>query len=528
MMAKRNKLINRWIELAYFFLLGLSLCAKPVGGPNILVILSDDQRADHLGVNGHPVLRTPNLDRLADEGMNFHNAFASSTACTPNRTCILTGQYERKHGVNFNSGSSLKEEAWERTYPMLLKKAGYYVGYVGKNHTPIGKSDLGVGYPSGVMEGSFNYWYGNHNHSTFYPKNNFPIYRNARANSQVEIFTEGALNFLSEQNGFAGAKEFLKSRPLDQPFCLLVNLNVPHNKGTGTMRMLPKDPELYKSAYRDQLEDIPIPATYLDEHEINRPKLPKHVYNGQYIDSYNYVKNRADLLERMVRVCQTVEGVDRMVGALMAKLKQDGVADNTVTFFTSDHGIQHGEHGLGGKVLLYEESLRVPMIVHDPRIPKENRVGKSEELVVSMDLAPTVLELAGLQVDEEMQGLSLIPLMNQKTVRWRNDFFAENLFTGQNYPRIEAVREKELKYIRYFPKSHRIPYRKLLLASIEGESPIFEELYDLSKDPQERKNLVGEKDYRMDLVRLRKRCQQLVIQAKGSMRYPLTIPYHSN
>jgi arylsulfatase A-like enzyme len=527
-MAKRNKLINPWIELAYFFLLGLSLCAKPVGRPNILVILSDDQRADHLGVNGHPVLRTPNLDRLADEGMNFRNAFASSTACTPNRTCILTGQYERKHGVNFNSGSSLKEGAWERTYPMLLKKAGYYVGYVGKNHTPIGKSDLGVGYPSGVMEGSFNYWYGNHKHSTFYPKNNFPIYRNARANSQVEIFTEGALNFLSEQNGFAGAKEFLKSRPLDQPFCLLVNLNVPHNKGTGTMRMLPKDPELYKSAYRDQLEDIPIPATYLDEHEINRPKLPKHVYNGQYINSYNYVKNRADLLERMVRVCQTVEGVDRMVGALLAKLKQDGVADNTVTFFTSDHGIQHGEHGLGGKVLLYEESLRVPMIVHDPRIPKENRVGKSEELVVSIDLAPTILELAGLQVDEEMQGLSLIPLMNQKTVRWRNDFFAENLFTGQNYPRIEAVREKELKYIRYFPKSHRIPYRKLLLASIEGESPIFEELYDLSKDPQERKNLVGEKDYRMDLVRLRKRCQQLVTQAKGSMRYPLTIPYHSN
>ena len=518
----------RWVQLIAFFLFGLSLCAKPIGRPNILVILSDDQRADHLGVNGHPVLRTPNLDHLAKEGINFRNAFASSTACTPNRTCILTGQYERKHGVNFNSGSSLKEEAWERTYPMLLKKAGYYVGYVGKNHTPIGKSDLGVGYPSGVMEGSFNYWYGNHNHSTFYPKNKFPIYRNALANSQVEIFTEGALNFLSEENGFAGASEFLKSRPLDQPFCLLVNLNVPHNKGTGTMRMLPKDPQLYKSAYRDQREDLPIPVTYLEEDEINRPKLPKNVYNGQYIDSYNYVKKRADLLERMVRVCQTVEGVDRMVGALLAKLQQDGVADNTVTFFTSDHGIQHGEHGLGGKVLLYEESLRVPMIVHDPRIPKENRGRVSEELVLSIDLAPTILELAKLQVDEEMQGMSLIPLMHQKTVDWRIDFFAENLFTGQNYPRIEAVREQEFKYIRYFSKTPRIPYRKLLLASIEGESPIFEELYDLSKDPQETKNLVGEKDFRMDLVRLRKRCQQLVIQAKGSMRYPLTIPYHSN
>ena len=151
--------MNRWRHAVLFFLFGFHYFEESFGRPNILVILSDDQRADHLGVNGHPVLQTPNLDNLAEEGMNFRNAFASSTACTPNRTCILTGQYERKHGVNFNSGSSLKEEAWERTYPMLLKKAGYYVGYVGKNHTPIGKSGQGVGYQSGVMDCSFNYWY---------------------------------------------------------------------------------------------------------------------------------------------------------------------------------------------------------------------------------------------------------------------------------------------------------------------------------------------------------------------------------
>jgi arylsulfatase A-like enzyme len=226
----------------------------------------------------------------------------------------------------------------------------------------------------------------------------------------------------------------------------------------------------------------------------------------------------------MVRVCQTVEGLDRMVGALLAKLKQNGVANNTVTFFTSDHGIQHGEHGLGGKVLLYEESLRVPMIVHDPRVPKEHRGKVSEELALSIDLAPTILELAELPVDDEMQGMSLIPLMHEKSIDWRSDFFAENLFTGQNYPRIEAVREKGLKYIRYFSKSHQISYLKSLLASIDGEFPIFEELYDLSKDPYETQNLVGEKNYGMDLIRLRKRCQQLVTQAKGSNMYPMTWP----
>ena len=517
--------MSQGIYLASFFLFGFILGAAPIVRPNILVILSDDQRADHLGVNGHPVLRTPNLDKLATEGMNFRNAFASSTACTPNRTCLLTGQYERKHGVNFNSASSLKEEAWDRTYPMLLKKAGYYVGYVGKNHTPIGKSGLEIGYNSGVMEKSFNYWYGNHNHSTFYPQTKFSIYRNAKAHTQVEIFTEGALNFISFNHEFAGVGQFLKSRPPKQPFCLLVNLNVPHNIGTSTMRLLAKDPELYKSAYRDKIEDLPIPATYLAEHQIKRPKLPNHVYNGQYIDSYNYVKNRADLSDRMVRVCQTVEGMDRMVGALMGELQKVGVAENTVTFFTSDHGIQHGEHGLGGKVLLYEESLRVPMIIHDPRVPAKKRVGTSGELVVSIDLAPTILDLAGLPVDKEMQGLSLTPLIHKKNIDWRSDFFAENLFTGQNYPRIEAVREKELKYIRYFSRSPRRPYRKLLVASIQGESPIFEELYDLSSDPEERKNLVVDQNYQMDLKRLRKRCQELVVQAKGSDKYPKTWPY---
>lgn len=517
--------MNRWIYLASFFLFGFILDAVPVARPNILVVLSDDQRADHLGVNGHPVLHTPNLDKLAGEGMNFRNAFASSTACTPNRTCLLTGQYERKHGVNFNSASSLKEEAWDRTYPMLLKDAGYYVGYVGKNHTPIGMSGLKVGYNSGVMEKSFNYWYGNHNHSTFYPQKMFSIYGNAKAHTQVEIFTEGALNFISFNNEFAGVGQFLKSRPPGQPFCLLVNLNVPHNKGTGTMRLLPKDPELYKSAYRDRIKDLPIPSTYLAEHEIKRPKLPNHVYNGQYIHSYDYVKNRNDLRERMVRVCQTVEGMDRMVGALMEELEKVGAAENTVTFFTSDHGIQHGEHGLGGKVLLYEESLRVPMIIHDPRVPAKKRAGTSDELVVSIDLAPTILDLAGLPVDKEMQGVSLAPLMHKKNIDWRNDFFAENMFTGQNYPRIEAVREKELKYIRYFSRSPTRPYHKLLVASIEGEPPIFEELYDLSRDPQEIKNLVGDQNYRMDLKRLRKRCQELVVQAKGSSKYPRTWPY---
>ena len=127
--------------------------------PNVVVILADDQRADYLGCAGHPIVKTPNIDQLAAAGIRFKNAFATTAACTPNRTCILTGQYERKHGVTFGSSSSLSVEAFAETYPMQLRQAGYYVGYVGKNHSPIGLSSKGHGYKSGVMEELFDYWY---------------------------------------------------------------------------------------------------------------------------------------------------------------------------------------------------------------------------------------------------------------------------------------------------------------------------------------------------------------------------------
>ena len=118
--------------------------------PNFVILIADDQRFEYLGCQGMPFLKTPNIDSLAREGVRFENAFATSAACTPNRTCILTGQYERKHGITFGSESSLSLEAFSKTYPMLLRGAGYYTAYVGKNHTPIGLSSEGHGYEKAV------------------------------------------------------------------------------------------------------------------------------------------------------------------------------------------------------------------------------------------------------------------------------------------------------------------------------------------------------------------------------------------
>ena len=491
--------------------------------PNVIVVLADDQRADYLGVAGHPIVKTPNIDRLARRGTYFPNAFVSSAACMPSRNTILTGQYERKHGVTFDSQSALNDRAFSRTYPMVLKQAGYFTGYVGKNHSPIGKSEKGLGYESGVMEQGFDFWYGNHRHSTFYPKTRHPIYKNAAADTQVEIFTEGSLNFLTPNETFlAGAREFLKERPADKPFCLLVNLNVPHGAGTGSMRQKKTDPALYRTAYRDQIKKMPQPETYVAAAKIGTPKIPRKVYNGEYIRGYNYVMTPKALRERQVLTCQTVTGIDRLVGRLVKELKQLGEAERTIIVYLSDHGLQHGEHGLGGKVLLYEESLRIPLIIYDPRLPADEKGRRVEEMAVTIDVAPTILDLAGVSAPPGIQGRSLVPFMRGENVAWREDFFCENLYMGQNYPRMEGVRSRDWKYIRYFDKKLDTPHAQALTASIRGEPPIYEELYDLKNDPQERENLVGLAEYSETLEQYRRRCQALVVQAKGGDGEPET------
>ncbi|MEN8248298.1 MAG: sulfatase-like hydrolase/transferase [Bacteroidota bacterium] len=517
----KNKTTPIIIALILAFI-GSSCNDKEVVGntqPNIIVILADDMRSDYLGSMGkNDIVQTPNLDALAEKGILFENTFATSASCTPNRTCLLSGMYERKHGVTFASRSAMTEEAFSRTYPMQLKKAGYYTGYVGKNHTPIGKSEKGFGYKSGRMEEMFDYWYAGHGHLTFYPKERHDIFANAKADNQPNIIQEGVDNFFEQDPGFAGAKSFLQSRPKDKSFCLLVNFNVPHSSGTGSMELRPEDPELYKSVYRDRIAEMPQPPTYVAHEEISTPKLPVNVYNGKYIKSYNFVKTPDDLRERQVRTCQTVTGIDMLTGKVIKELEKQGIADNTIIIFTSDHGLQHGEHGLGGKMLLYEESISVPLIIYAPGLSN----GTIDELCLSIDLAPTILELAGIDADPEMQGISLLPLMKEEKTEWREDLFCENMFMGQNYPRIEAVRSKEWKYIRYYSKDNDQHHILSLISPLLGEKAVYEELYDLRNDPSETKNVADEPANSEILDKLRGRCDKLLKEAKGNARLPDT------
>jgi arylsulfatase A-like enzyme len=205
----------------------------------------------------------------------------------------------------------------------------------------------------------------------------------------------------------------------------------------------------------------------------------------------------------------------------MDTLNSEGLADNTIVIFTSDHGLQHGEHGLGGKVLLYEDSLRIPLIIYDPRL-KRSHGRKVEHIALTVDLAPTILELAGNKIPARMQGRSLKPLMQGDKTYWRKDFFSEKMFMGQNYPRVEAVRSSEWKYIRYCDKQRNRHHIVSLIASIQGEQPVYEELYHLTNDPGEATNLATNETFRVTLKEYRLRCDELVKKAKGDNSLPDT------
>lgn len=509
--------------------------------PNIVFILTDDQSYGMMGCTGNEIVQTPNLDKLAKEGVLFTNAHVTSAICTPSRISILLSQYERKHGVNFNSGTSVADDAWEKSYPVVMRNAGYYTGWIGKNHAPIGEG----GYTSGRMEKSFDYWYAGHGHIRFYPKQVHKIFNDAIASTQPEVINEGVDDFLDPNaRKLKGAVKFLETRPADKPFLLSINFNLPHGAGTSSMKMKKTDDEIYRTLYRDL--DIPLPANYIAKEDIKTPKLPADLLRAEDRQTgYNYSDTSDGVKERYIRQLQAMTGIDRLVGNLRLKLKKLKLDKNTIIIFTSDHGLFMGEQGLGGKALCYEKTTHVPMIVMNPKAKRKNRGRKSDALVQSIDVAPTMLSIAGVAVPETFQGKDISNLIVDKTAEVREYVYTENLWSTQfGNPKCEAVQNKEWKYIRYyknttFSASKRIAtakelgvpvnkmlyathdpdiafYRQLSDSSLEGEQPVYEELYNLKNDPSELINLASKEEHKEILENLRAVWKQEIVAARGT------------
>ncbi|WP_282134240.1 sulfatase-like hydrolase/transferase [Seonamhaeicola maritimus] len=508
--------------------------------PNFIFILTDDQSYGMMGCTGNEIVETPNLDKLANDGILFNNAHITSAICTPSRISILLSQFERKHAVNFNSGTSVSDEAWAKSYPVVIRNAGYYTGWIGKNHAPIGKG----GYGSGLMDKSFDYWYAGHGHIRFYPKEVHDIFNDAIAHTQSEIINESIDDFLDpNERKLKGAIKFLEVRPEDKPFMLSINFNLPHGAGTGSMQMRKTDDEIYRTKYRDL--DIPLPANYIAKKDIKTPKLPANVLKVENRQTgYNYADTAEGTIERYTRQLQAMTGIDRVVGNLRNKLKELKLDKNTVIIFTSDHGLFMGEQGLGGKALCYEKTTHVPMIVYNPNLKKKQRGKTSDALVQSIDVAPTMLSLADVDIPKEFQGKDISGLVEGNNAEVRDYVFTENLWSTQfGNPKIEAVQNKEWKYIRYykndmFPANKKIAaakeldlkindllykvhdtdiaiYRALSNGSLEGDKPVYEELYNLKNDPTELNNLAENAQYASIINEMKVVWKNELIKARG-------------
>ena len=423
--------------------------------PNVIFLLTDDQRADSLGCGGNPVLRTPHVDALAADGVRFTNNFADTAICVSSRATLLTGQYSRVHGI-WEFDVPLAPPALADTYPMLMRRHGYRTGFVGK---------WGLGGP--LPTDQYDHWAGYAGQGSYFEPGN-PKHLTVRQGDQ--------------------AIEFLNGCRADQPFCLAVSFKAPHvqDEGFHQAGMYAQYP--YDHAYDGVYTagDVPPPKT-VDE----RPMPPF------FATSFNVQREGPDFKpvhyqETMADLYRLLSGVDDAVGRIVAAVKGLGFADDTVIIYSSDHGSFYGEHGWGGKWLMYEESIRSPLVVYDPRLPHRLRGTVREQMIVNVDLAPTLLDLAGIPAPAAVQGRSWLPLVYGRQPPWRTEYFYEHHFgdaaAQRPIPASEGVRTADWKYIRYVTVQ-----------------PLCEQLYHLASDPREERNLADSPEHKPVLDAMRER-----------------------
>jgi arylsulfatase A-like enzyme len=466
---------------------------KSKSRPNIIFLLTDDQRDNTFGIMGHDWVKTPNIDKLIRGGVRFRNAYIAEPTCCPSRTSFFTGMHERVNGVGFTSSYKLNEEQWARSYPALLKAGGYYTGFLGK---------FGVQYYTfkGQASKRFDFWRGHDGWAKFFPKTakNCKAYYDSGEDIITPVMGESITRFLDKA-------------PEGKPFCLSVSFSIPHGSQTSSMHKWQapasdnpklKDHPIYGKLYRDL--EVKIPAdTATDPYKY----IPKKVMdqNKGRNKCYSYDYDRKICREHHVRYYQQITGLDKVIGDMVKTLKRKGLDKNTVIIFGSDHGLLMGEYGMGGKGLLYDLASKFPCFVYDPRLGDSKRGRNVDELVSSLDITSTILDLARVAQPREMEGRSLLPLVAGEKVKWRDVLFLENLYTGRDTPISEGIRKGKWKYIRMYDGVRKYSEKH---TDFKGRKPDFEQLFDLEKDPDEKHNLVKKYEGDAILSDLRRICQQ--------------------
>lgn len=422
--------------------------AQTAGKPNIIFVLTDDHRWDALGVMGNKIIQTPNLDALANKGILFKNAYVTTSICCVSRASLLTGQYESRHKIN-NFKTDFTTEALMNTYPLLLKAAGYKIGCVGKYG--VGVKNQPISY--------YDYWSATPKEQPDYimtAKDGRTVHNTDSIASDISIFL----------NKYAGKG----------PFCLSVGFKAPHEQDGMPPRFIVQD------RFKDLYNNVTIP----------QPETADPKYWNSFPDFFRTDTNVArvrwkplfstpELYQQTVKnYYRLITGVDEAVGKMVAQLKQLGIDKNTIIIFMGDNGFYLGEHGLEGKWYGHEESIRVPLFIYDPRLPQGKAGTVSAQMALNIDVAPTILNMAGVKVPAAMQGMDLITPPNKRAY-----FFYEHTYDkSPKIPRSEGIVTADFKYLTY----------------IEHH---YEELYNVKTDPHETVNLAADPKYKQKLDELR-------------------------
>ena len=449
--------------------------------PNIVYIMADDHACNAISAYGSKLIQTPNLDRIATQGMKFNQAMVSNSICSPSRATLLTGKYSHKNGL-LKLGDSF--DGSQQTFPKLLQKSGYQTAIIGKWHlmtTPTGFDHFSV------MQDQ-----GRYTDCEFKEK--------ATDDTTSMVPSKGYLTDVITDKSLA----WVKQRSSDQPFCLLIHHKAPHSPH----HPAPRHKNLFEN------ETLPEPPTLLDNYEGRAPEAIadrvswsrlllcdrpswEHKELGKHLTGNREKDTRMMYQGFMKGYLRLIASLDENVGRVLDYLDESGLAENTIVIYSSDNGFFNGEHGFYNKMWMYEPSLRVPLLIKGPNITAKS---ENKAFACIMDIAPTLLDYAGCTIPEDLQGQTLRPLLEGKSTALR-DFFYYHYY-GSGYrgiapSEIVGIRSKTHKLI-YYPKSEY--------------SPTTWELFDLNKDPHEMSNLYNNPQYKQTQLQLRTQLSALIDQ----------------
>lgn len=459
------------MKLILFFLLAVTACNRAVAAadrPNLVFFLTDDQTSSSLGCYGHPLAQTPNLDSLAARGTRFQNAFVSHSICWVSRTTMLTGLMGRSQGSK-EAPEQLSPDNSRTFYTDLLRQAGYRTGHYGKWHTKL---------PKGSQ-----------------PADHFDVFEDIGRDPYFKRLPDGSVRHETDLIVDRGI-DFVKQQPKDRPFALNLWFNACHaedsDRRPGAHYAWPESANgLYadQEMYRPRLDD---PAIFEALPDFFKTSITRERYFWSLNTPEKYQTNMRAYLRQ-------VTGIDNAIGRFLKELEAAGLANNTIIVYSADNGYHMGNRGLTGKWSHFEESLRVPLIIADPRKGKPQRGKVSDAMALNVDLPATFLDLAGVAVPASYQGRSLRPVVEgPKPADWRTETFHEHYAVRNRIPAYEGLRTERFKYARYFDHN-------------------YEYLHDLQEDPDELKNLAKDPAHAETLKKLRQRTDELVALYGGAL-----------